>query len=66
MLATFTRKRKRVFDRETRIGLERDAFGKEATIVFLSGAVSRKYNEVECSGVSFRRRHGGAYIYLST
>jgi hypothetical protein len=27
-------------------------------------AVSRKYNEVECSGVSFRRRHDGAYISL--
>lgn len=47
------------------LGLEKDAFGKDAIILSCLRAVVpqvERSNEVEYSGVSFRRRHGGAYI----
>jgi hypothetical protein len=68
LLAAFARKSKRVLAEKQGLAWRETLLEKKLLSRFCLRAVLpqvRRYNEVECSGVSFRRRHVGV-IYLST
>jgi hypothetical protein len=68
MLVAFARKRKRVLAQKQGLACREMLSEKRLLSRSCLRAVvpqAQRYNEVECSGVPFRRRHGGAYISVN-